>query len=88
MAAAQALTADQRVGLVREMSQAVDYVILGNNAATSSAHSLKTSNNQSYTHVCQNYGLYAFSLFIFYFLNFPGAGFILILFILLAPVLI
>jgi hypothetical protein len=44
LAAAQAITPEQRAVLVKEMSQALDYVIYGKDAARSSAHSLKNSN--------------------------------------------
>lgn len=74
MAAAQAITMEQRAVLVKEMSQALDYVIYGKDASRSSAHTLKNSNPSQV--IRMKFQVLTFS----YFLNahFTGASFILI----------
>jgi len=65
LAAAQAITTEQRAVLLKEMSQALDYVIYGKDAAKSSAHSFKNS-NQSFqiSHRVSGLNVFPFLMFI------------------------
>ena len=64
MAAAQAITTEQRAVLLKEMSQALDYVIYGKDAVKSSAHSFKNS-NQSFERCGRVSGLNVFPFLMF-----------------------